>query len=368
MLKTGLTSLIGLAAAASLTVEAGACSYRDINYASGPYMAEFVRSAHYIDLVTVRDITLLPDDEQRFYELPQTHQYEFEIVDSLRGNESDSFSYLAGAPYPESEPQTCVGVNDAVERSRILPCVVHDRIEGTREAGRRIAISGRQHWVLFNAIHPSYQDGMGGVFDPRGGTSCAYAQSFERGVNYLVFRDENGDIIRSLGLNLQMITQDDDRWLQAVRYFDEHPEEDWLPAQSARDVLLRFNRVAEVRMDMCPGLDGEELADFMATIAIVERLISGPNDRFVPTQYFEYAIDREPMELDDCTPGSRYLFLAQRNTIPRASRMPFIPPLPIRNGMVDLSGIPSQHAIEPSLVPLDDVIAWLSDTENETPQ
>lgn len=369
MLKTLLTTALGLTAAATLTVEAEGCSYRDVNYASEPYMAEFVRRAHYIDLVTVRGIALLPDEDQRFYERPETHRYEFEVVDSLRGGASGRFSYLAGAPYPESEPLACIGVDDVVQRSRTLPCVIYDRVQGLREAGRRTADSGRQQWALFNAIHPSYQDGMGGVFDPRVGTSCAFAQSFEQGADYLVFRDANGEIIRSLGLNLQMITQADDRWLSAVQYFIEYPEADWLPAQAAQDVLLRFNRVAQVRMDICPDLDAEYPPDLSARAATVERLISGPNDRFVPTSYIEYERDRELLELDDCISGSRYLFVAQRNTVPRASRMPFIPPLPIRYGMVDLSGIPSQHAIEPSQVPLADVIAWLSEApETESPQ
>ena len=45
--------------------------------------------------------------------------------------------------------------------------------------------------------------------------------------------------------------------------------------------------------------------------------------------------------------------------------MPYISPLPIRDGMVDLSGIPSQYRIEPIEVALEDVISWLSE-EAET--
>ena len=359
---------LGLAAAAALTAEAGACRYRNFNYATEPYMAEFVRSAHSIELATVSNIDVLPVAEQDFGMRIQTHSYTFDIVETLFGPSSDQFTFAAAAPFPDNEPETCQGITSSAERARILPCLIFDRTQASRDAGRQTAASGRRDWILFNSIYPSYHDGMGGVPDPRGG-SCGFSQSFEVGATYLVFRDEAGEIIRSHGLNLQMITRSDDRWMESVRYFLNHPEADWLPAQSAQDVLTRFDHAAIVRMDYCPGSIEADEPDLFDPIADIERLVRGSDDDFVPTIYFEYEFDEAALEFTDYSPGVRYLFVEQRNAPPRGSLMPLVAPLPIRDGMVDLSGIPSQHAVEPSQVPLADVIAWLSDApENEPPQ
>lgn len=73
-----------------------------------------------------------------------------------------------------------------------------------------------------------------------------------------------------------------------------------------------------------------------------------------------FTVPSEISELRSCSVGNQTLFV-----ITDISPSYEIPPfLPIRDGMVDLSGIPSQYRIEPIEVPLDDVLSWLSEPED----
>ncbi|GJL97830.1 MAG: hypothetical protein DHS20C06_16470 [Hyphobacterium sp.] len=64
-------------------------------------------------------------------------------------------------------------------------------------------------------------------------------------------------------------------------------------------------------------------------------------------------------DLQNCDIGDQTLFVIT-DLLGNYALPPFFP---IRDGMVDLSGIPSQHRIEPSEVPLEEVLSWLGHGE-----
>jgi len=72
-----------------------------------------------------------------------------------------------------------------------------------------------------------------------------------------------------------------------------------------------------------------------------------------------FTVPSEISDLRRCSVGNQTLFVIT-DILPSHEIPPF---LPIRDGMVDLSGIPSQHRIEPGEVPLDEVLSWLGHGE-----
>ena len=325
MLNTGLTSLIGLAAAATLTVEAEGCRIARLDIVHHPVMADLVRRAASIELARIGSAEAVPDGTRGYASIWETHAYHFETIESLKGEEGAQFTHRASYPFQISPSDYCLDEEP--------DCQAGQDARRQWQAAHAEADSGRFDWSEFRyrTTRPD-MDGMGGIAPPmpsdRFIVGCGQNfQSFEIGQTYLVFRDADGVPLYGGGLNFQLITREDDRWLEAVQYFIENPDEDWLPAIPAREAVS-WLRLAH--KNGCGGMT-ETGIDVVCgnQLAVTYRAFQSP-----------------------------------------ANSLPGLPEiaLPISDGMVDLSGIPSQHAIEPSLVPLDDVIAWLSDTENETPQ
>ena len=326
MLKTLLTTALGLTAAATLTVEAEGCRFQRLDFVHQPVMSSLVHRASTIELARVVSAQALADGQAQFGE---THAYQFETVAALYGEPSPEFTYRGAYPFQNNPAAYCVeGEPD---------CAMGSLFHGWWQAAHEEADAGRANWSEFRyRTSRSDGDGMGGARGQMGSeiiiiTCGDYGQSFEVGETFLVFRDAMGAPLDGHGLNFQLITRDDDQWLTAVRYFLDHPDEDWLPAISAREAM---GWLYLPRKDVCM----EPIIDASAI------------DCWLP-------IDQLTVAFKD--------FRSTTNSLPEFPEFP----LPIRDGMVDLSGIPSQFAIEPSQVPLTDVIAWLSEApETESPQ
>ena len=341
---------MGLAAGAmtlALAAEAGACTYRDINYTSEPLMATLVREAHTISLARVTFVNAIPREQRHYYPNVETHEYVFEVDRHLKRDGQRFFNYRASSPFPPQMSDQCLNFDpdeyDPLNRDRTCPDERMD--QRLYEQVNTVANGGRENWGRFFWVAPFHHNGQGGISPPeQGGGDCSWAESYEVGETYLVFRDADGEVVQTRGLNLQLITRDDDRWLEAVQFLIEHPEQDWLPAIPAENMVRRLHQSDVLAVTQCPGQTRRSLGMMTGTSQLSED-------------------ERRIMFIDDeqsnCQFGELVL-VGQAGSIYGAHRL-----FPIRDGMVDLSSLPSQYRIEPSEVPLEDVISWLSE-ETET--
>lgn len=355
-------ALLGLAVGATalaISAEAEACSFRYVNYAADPYMAELVRNAHTIELARAISVTDLLTDARRYRPSVETHRYFFAVEETLKGPESISFTYNASAPFPPVEPPECVGLerdwgngSDPVMRS----CFRYDYAQNSYAIGRLEAEAGHENWNQFFEAAPFDHNGTGGISPPeQGGGDCSWAESYEIGQNYLVFRDQSGAVIATNGLNMQPIARDDDVWLEAVRFLISNPEEDWLPAIPAETLFE-----APVISGVVVATQCRERPDGMYDAELdLEHVYNGGQYPDLAEMYLaEFRRPPRSRFLDTCEPGQRYLALSSAHY----SR-PLTPFMPIGDdNMVDLSGLPSQYRIEPSEAPLDEVLSWLNAT------
>ncbi|MEE2566265.1 hypothetical protein [Hyphobacterium marinum] len=327
VLNVGMTSLIGLAAAAALTAEAEGCSIRYTRFSSEPVLADFVRSAASIELARVVSVEALPVEESQYGSVTLTHRYTLQSISVLFGSPDSQFELLGAAPVEDISNYTC---------GASLPDDGQD-LEDQREIQARVCLAEQGHdgWSALRFMtNQTVPDGMGGIsnYDPPDSVDSILvgcgnrSQSFAVGETYLVFRAEDGSVINGEGLNLRLIRAPRDQWLGAVQYFLSQPNADRLPAIAAEDTIAMMERVTA---------DSKEC----------DRVRDG-----------------------FCNRNSTAIWLRYYDAPWAESLPPFPFPLPIRDGMVDLSGIPSQHAIEPAQAPLADVIAWLSETPAESPQ
>tara|TARA_R110002072_G_scaffold148878_1_gene296517 strand:+ start:319 stop:1383 length:1065 start_codon:yes stop_codon:yes gene_type:complete len=346
-----ISTLIGLAAAAALTAEAGACSRSPFNYARDPIIADFVRSAAFIDLARVQSASpLLPGarepDRYRF----ESYRYVFTVIESLKGTGPASFDYIASDPIPATRPPECEGFATWEDVQGLSRCEYHYLSQAAFERITAEAESGRHDWSAFFYIGPYHLNGQGGVRPHQIAewTSCTSAESYIEGATYLVFRDEEGQVLHSRGLNMQLIAREDDALVQAVEFFLANPSESRLPAISPRDVISQVPIVEVFSPEAC-----SERSEYLPAITFGIDQTTGES--------ISYFVGRQNETL--CRVDDTYLGFGAYD------QHSFFYVLPIRDGMVDLSGIPSQHAIEPREVPLTDVIAWLSESPQiESPQ
>jgi hypothetical protein len=357
MRKLAMGLAVG-AAALAISAEAGACSYRYVNHAEEPYMADLVRSAHTIELARAVSVTDLLPDARRYGPNVETHRYFFAVEETLKGPEVVYFNYNASAPFPPVEPPECVGLerewgngSDPVMRS----CYAYDSARNAYAIGLLEAAAGHENWVRFFEAAPFHHNGSGGILPPeQSGGDCSWAESYEINQIYLVFRDQSGAVIATNGLNMQNIALDGDAWLEAVRFFISNPENDWLPAISSETLFEAPVLSGIVRATQClERPDGL----FEAELELDDVFHGGRYPEFADMFLTMFHFAPRTRFLGTCQSGQRYLSLttSQHN-------FPLIPILPIdENGMVDLSGVPSQYRIEPSEVSLEDVILWLSE-------
>lgn len=344
------TAALGLAAGAlalAVSAEAGACSRSPYNYARDPIMAEFVRDAAYIDLARVQSASpLLPDAREPDIYQFESHRYVFTVVESLHGNGPSSFSYNASDPIPVPRPPECERLDRSEDVRGLSRC---EQYHSSRAVFQRIteeAQSGRHNWPEFFYIGPYHFNGQGGIqpLQIAEWTSCTLAESYIEGETYLVFRDENGEVMDSNGLNMQLITQEDDALVQAVEYFLANPSEDRLPAISPHEVISRLSAVGIFSPETC-----SENSDYLPATFFAVDLVSQDRVRIFVESQNEII----------CSLGETYVGFGVYDW------HSYFHIVFVEGGMVDLSGIPSQYRIEPSEVPLEDVISWLSE-EAET--
>jgi hypothetical protein len=309
-------------------------------------MATLVREAYTISLARVTYVDAIPREQRQYYPNVETHEYLFEIEQTLKGESGRFFGYRASSPFPPETSDRCLNFDpdefDPLNRDRT--CLDEHIDQRLYEQVKSIADGGREDWGRFFWIAPFHHNGQGGISPPeQGGGDCSWAESYEVGETYLVFRDADGEVVRTRGLNLQLITRDDDRWLEAVRYFIENPDQEWLPAISAESVVRRMGSGDILTVTNCPGNAYRSVG-----------LLEGTDYRTSEAQSMMISdIDRF-----QCARGDLVL-LAPTSSIYQARRA-----FPIRDDMVDLSSYPSQYRIEPSQVPLDEVLGWLN---NPTP-
>ena len=300
-------------------------------------------------------MTDLLADARQYRPNVETHRYFFSVEQNLKGPQANSFTHNASAPFPPVEPQECADLerdwgngSDPVMRS----CYRYDNARNAYAIGRLEAAAGHENWILFFEAAPFHHNGSGGISPPeQGGGDCSWAESYEINQVYLVFRDESGAVIATNGLNMQSITRDDDAWLAAVQYFLAHPENHRLPA---RPVQFYFQGV-----DVYSVLEALECENQVRFEAVPLGGVDANIDEAWLTARF---LGWHERGIENCEPGDRYFSAIDSETY-YFHGLPF---LPIENGMVDLSGIPSQYRIEPSAVPLEEVIEWHSEPESAT--
>jgi hypothetical protein len=328
MLKILLTTALGLTAAITVAVEAEGCRIQRTTFSSEPVIANFVHSAASIELARVVNVEPLPLEDRIYGTYAQTHNYTFETVTVLYGHPDTRFRLLGADPVHQIESYLC---------GTEIPTNI-DNYDDHRIIQSRVCLSERGHagWDTFLYRTNLWDsDGMGGVatYDRESGNvrliiGCGRpSKSFSLGELYLIFRSEDGTILDGGGLNLRLIRAPHDQWLEAVQYFVANPDARLLPAIPAEDAINLLERARS---------DTPECV--------------GHNDA-------------------ECDPQTSAIWLRFRGAPWNEGLSPTPFKLPVADGIADLSGIPSQHAIEPSQVPFTDVIAWLSEApETESPQ
>lgn len=367
MIRAGAFLVTG-AMTLAISAEAGACDAPYINHADGPYMARLVREAVYIDLARVLSATPLLADERGMGPAgPETHSYTLEVIDSLKGNSTAYFQIRAADPIDTVIPEQCdaeairamtIGEVDEIysrEDFAALECVWAVEFHDDYADYQILVENGHSGWPLFHVTDDTPHDGP--TWNLTGDISrfdmCSPAVSLAPGATYLVFRNTDGYPIFGQGLNLQEIGLPNDAWLSAVRYFLANPSADYLETTVHPATLIGQFDSARI-VEFCVDESGEDRRDINA-YAVIEG--GRPQAR------------EDSDETPPCEEPNRSLRIWHSdNAYSRGDAWlarHHIDPLPIRDGRVDLSGIPSQHRIEPIEVPLEDVISWLSE-EAET--
>jgi len=350
----------------ALSAEAGACDSPYVNYAEGHYMANLVREAVYIDLARVSGATpLLPDARGMGATGPETYSYTLEVVDSLKGNSTAYFQIRAADPIDTTIPERCdpeairamtIGeVDEMYDREDVaaLECVWAVEFHDDHADHEMMVENGHSGWPLFHVTDDTPHDGP--TWNLTGDTSsfdmCSPAVSLALGATYLVFRNADGYPIFGQGLNFQEIGLPNDVWLSAVRFFLANPSADYLDTTVHPATLIGQFDSARI-VEFCIDESGENRQDINAYVVIEGGQPQARED-----------IGEAPL----CEEPSRWLRIWHSdNAYSRGDAWlarHHIDPMPIHDGMVDLSGIPSQYRIEPMEVPLEDVISWLSDPE-----
>lgn len=352
-LAVGGLALVGCQDAAS---SAEACVRMGPGVGSGPHMANLVRGAHTIELAHVSSAIPLSESEVQHYPSHMTHEYTFVVETTLKGPQEDRFTYRASIPFPPVEPAGCVGLErswPADHGSLMMSCLQYDQGRLGYERANDLAQSGHEDWRSFFHISDYVRNGVGGIpASGLPGVGCDWAESYEPDQSYLAFRNADGEVIFTYGLNLQPVIRSDDAWLIAVRHFLANPDANALPPIDNRTYFRGHDTYVVFETSSCSI--GENTS-YQAALEVVgssfRRNLQAGDD----AQFFNVPTAHEG--LSDCDVGDQYLFVIT-DILPHHPLPPFFP---IRDGMVDLSGIPSQYRIEPSEVPLEDVISWLSE-------
>lgn len=324
--------------------DAEACRREFSNQAFEPIMADFVRSADSIYLARAIDVERIPDseDEHSTYYRQLNHRYTFDVVSVIDGEARGRFEMLAGKPFDADEFTRCA---TARPQGEVRNCEYFETNESTRLGAHVEAERGHLGWSQF------YQISSGTSFDAPSvyfGESalqnyCGLSgPSFELGETYLIFTDDTMPLPRTEwgGLNFALITREDDLWLSAVRYFVRHQEATTLPPVSldtwVDHIIAPGADIEIVTPDACEVIAHNQI-DFTVTW--------GSGEVFDDTVRMRYPDNAAEAIATHCEQGGQFAHIPRvidEDQYYRAFMMEWagLPPMPIRDGMVDLSVFP----------------------------
>ena len=296
----------------------------------------------------------------------RTFLYEFEVLETLRGQPLTRFQQSGAPPFPNEASPECVTAGFAPDNGA---CQTELKNLTWRHAAHASANAGRHNWDRFYTLRPNFRPGMGvaEVYDPEIIIiGCGSRQaSFELGETFLILRNENGAPIDRFGLNYQLITRPDDAWLNAVRYFVANETAERLPARSIRESLRPFGMPTLIQFDDCANARaysgaivlGEPVAPVMPWLLL---------DNTLRISFFQRTDSIEEAR-SHCLAGGQFIAYPETFGTPVDGVMhAAIPLFPLRDGIVDFSHLATQWTLtEPMSVPLEDVLAWPArDTED----
>lgn len=350
---TGLAALVVAGAAAS---DAAACRIGPMDRAHYPIMAHYVREAP--SIVLARPVSAEATGRG---EVREIYTYTFEVIEVIKGETITSFELEGLRPFLSSDLRVCETA-DLSDRTSGRACQVAVENERLRLSAYDVANTAREDWTRFHFMQSRMQSGMGGVdtYDvDRIVVDCGTRMpSFELDQSFLIFRDGVKQLDDPQGLNHQLITRDADAWLQAVRYFVSAPAADYLPAKSVGEVLESFGNPEIIEAEYCQELQGHPAlaAGNLYSVTYEE-----------PSYYTEIRFPVPHQERDaylsHCEASGRFLIYPGAFDDDIIST-PFstLTLFPIRDGIVDYTGLASQWAInEDRFVTLDEVLSWRDD-------
>jgi len=352
---------------------ASACRAWLGNPAYEPTMAEFVGLYPEIYLARAVSAARAPVDEQPFPDLEPLYDYQFDIVEVLRGPDQNRIVQRGATPFSNPPSVSCLEQGQSLD-SRA--CNVEVTNMTRRNWAHQLADAGHRDWPSFHSMSPYAQAGMGAAEAvPAEGAedliliSCGgKTPSFEIGETFLIMRGNPDAFDERFGLNYQLITRDDDLWLEGVRYLVENPDAGFLQEIPVSSILAAFGTPEVVTFATCEHDPDEVLYDevYMAGFSgmrPVARLSYLEDDTIVTFhQRDEFASEA----LTHCQSGGAFVLFPEALGFQRDNETyALMPPFPVLDGVVDFSHLPSQWSIAgPSQIPLQDVLSWPArDTE-----
>jgi len=312
---------------------AEACSIGYQNYSDRPVMADLVRSANSIELAEVVSASPLTFYESLHSTGPvRTHMYSMLVVEQLKGSATNTFEFRASTPLRTTPPSNCPDMTEYDGSFEQEECLRYYSEQFSRQNELETAQENHTKSSFWNDISSYDFPGEGGLF-----SDCSLQMGLEIGGTYLVFRDENEAPIWA-SLNFERIQNENDEWLNAVRYFLENPSRDRLPAKSVQSWVSEAGQAAIFERD-------EEgyclLYHRTHSLRGSNRHNSSQNHPWDDLSIEEACEMADQLLITDHAGDSQY---------------------EIRDGLVDFSNIKSQFEITGELqVPLETVISWFED-------
>lgn len=334
-----------------------ACRIQPGNRAYEPIMARVVAGGSGIYLATATGARFAPDRDEAFQHLRPIYQYRFEVDETLRGAQIDSFTEYGARPFVPELPEHCSSVDFDLSDGACETDVNNQILRGR---AHQEADSKRKNWRSFYVLSRLGQAGMGTpqtyhadeILVGCGGDPTG----FELGEQFLIIRHGSEEANNAFGLNFQLIKHPDDAWLQAVRYFIANPREQFLPARTLQDSVAGFGTPSIVEFGNCGD---DEPYPYNPEFGSPRPSWNLALDAISHVEFYQ----RDEMAEDarsHCGNGGRFLLYVDglELSFGRGHFAP-IPPFPIRDGIVDFSHLATQwHIDEPRQVPLTEVLSW----------
>lgn len=330
-----------------------ACAIIYSNTADEPVMAQMVREADAVVLARIIGARPLPLDDMRAIAVIESYEYTAQPVENLKGYTAGSFTFRASDPAGGTVPEHCGSTQRIFRQNETDPCRVAASLAASAERQQAEAARGHDH-VSFFADSGSwyFSSNLSGAAArrPEIHSSCTTTRSFLEGQTYVLFLDQDGERMGvSSHIYMVPVSEPDDEWVAAVRYFAANPQRDRLPGTPMRDWISRAEQVSRIDVESCDNettLEWHRVALSLPWEASVKTLHG--NDLEVATAWAMHDTDA----YDDCEPGQAFLITDH------AMDAVF----PIANGVVDFTSVKSQFEITGDrLVPYEIVENWFDD-------